>query len=121
MNYFLKSVAVFVFILSSSVAFAQDGYVSGTVIDNEFSEPLAFSNIHVKGTDVYTSTDFDGIYAIDLKPGIYTLVFSFAGYNTSEIANVEVKPGQGVELDITLATRSLITEANTSSSDRNNE
>ena len=121
MKYFLKSIAIIVIIFSSSQIYAQDGRVNGTVFDNEFSEPLAFTNIQVRGTGITASTNFEGTYALDLKPGRYTLVFSFAGYDSTVVEDIVVDPGSDVELDVTLSVRSLRTEANTSSANRNNE
>ena len=103
------------------MAFAQDGSISGMVIDNEFSEPLSFTNILVKGTNVSTTSDFEGNYTIDLKPGRYTLVFSFAGYEPVEYKEVLVKAYSNSQVDVTLTPRSLNTGEITSSADENNE
>lgn len=66
--------------------FAQNGTVTGTILDKEFNnEPLAFANIIVKGTKQGTSTDVNGKYSISLKPGSYTLVIGYLGYETKEI------------------------------------
>ena len=46
------------------LANAQKGKVTGTVIDGEFVEPMAFANILVKGTTTGTTSDFDGLYEI---------------------------------------------------------
>ncbi|NNF82156.1 MAG: carboxypeptidase-like regulatory domain-containing protein [Flavobacteriaceae bacterium] len=121
MKIFLKSITVLIFILSSSTMQAQTGHVSGTVIDSDFNEPLAFTNITVIGMSSTTSSDFDGMYSIDLKPGKYTLVFSFAGYKTLEIDDVIVTADKDIQLDVTLATRTINTEAITSSVDSNND
>ncbi|MBT8270631.1 MAG: carboxypeptidase-like regulatory domain-containing protein [Flavobacteriaceae bacterium] len=121
MNYSLKLIAVLVLMLSSSIAFSQDGSISGTVIDAEFSEPLAFTNVKVKGTGITTTSDFEGHYMIDLEPGRYTLVFSFAGYGNVEYNEVLVKAYNNTAVDVTLTPRSINTEAITSSADKNNE
>lgn len=66
--------------------FAQNGTVSGTILDKEFNnEPLPFANIIIKGTKQGTSTDENGKYSITLKPGSYTLVIGYLGYETKEI------------------------------------
>ncbi|WP_333809434.1 TonB-dependent receptor [Flavobacterium sp.] len=70
----------------SVAMFAQNGTVTGTILDKEFNnEPLAFANIIVKGTKQGTSTDVNGKYSISLKPGSYTLVIGYLGYETKEI------------------------------------
>ena len=66
--------------------FAQNGTVTGTILDKEFNnEPLPFANIIIKGTKQGTSTDENGKYSISLKPGSYTLVIGYLGYETKEI------------------------------------
>ena len=74
-------------LLFFSVAmFAQNGTVTGTILDKEFNnEPLPFANIVIKGTKQGTSTDENGKYSISLKPGNYTLVIGYLGYETKEI------------------------------------
>ena len=66
--------------------FAQNGTVTGTILDKEFNnEPLPFANIIIRGTKQGTSTDENGKYSISLKPGSYTLVIGYLGYETKEI------------------------------------
>jgi outer membrane receptor protein involved in Fe transport len=123
LNYNMKNtqnVLTFVFILISSLSFAQ-GIVTGTIIDDEFSEPMAFSNVLVKGTSIGVSSDFDGKYQLELEEGTYTLVFSFVGYTTKEVTGVVIKSGETVVLDILLETNSLDTVLITTSTKRNTE
>ena len=66
--------------------FAQNGTVTGTILDKEFNnEPLAFANIVIKGTKQGASTDVNGKYSISLKPGSYIIVIGYLGYETKEI------------------------------------
>lgn len=66
--------------------FAQNGTVTGTILDKEFNnEPLPFANIVIKGTKQGTSTDENGKFSISLKPGNYTIVIGYLGYETKEI------------------------------------
>lgn len=70
----------------SVAMFAQNGTVTGTILDKEFNnEPLPFANIVIKGTKQGTSTDENGKYSISLKPGNYTIVIGYLGYETKEI------------------------------------
>ncbi|WP_411894193.1 TonB-dependent receptor domain-containing protein [Winogradskyella sp. A2] len=115
-----KIALVLFFTLLSYFGFAQ-GKVSGTVIDGEFNEPMAFANILVKGTTTGTNSDFDGKYEIELDEGRYTLVFSFVGYNTQEITDVVITSGSSIILDVVLETNSLDTVVITTSTKRNTE
>jgi TonB-linked SusC/RagA family outer membrane protein len=59
--------------------------ITGTVTDNE-GLPLPGANVIVKGSSVGTQTDFDGNYSLDVPAGASTLVFSYVGFATKEIA-----------------------------------
>ncbi len=115
-----QNVLTFVFFLITYFTFSQ-GKVTGTVMDGEFNEPMAFSNVVVKGTTIGVSADFDGKYELELEEGTYTLVFSFVGYTTQEITGVVVKSNDITVLDIVLATNSLDTVVITTSTKRNTE
>ncbi|WNH08079.1 carboxypeptidase-like regulatory domain-containing protein [Thalassobellus suaedae] len=66
------------------LTFAQEKTISGTVSDGS-GLPLPGATVLIKGTTTGTSTDFDGKYSIKANTGA-TLVFSFVGYTTKEIA-----------------------------------
>ncbi|MGC6525329.1 MAG: TonB-dependent receptor domain-containing protein [Flavobacteriaceae bacterium] len=94
-------------ILTALHVVAQTGKISGTIMDGEFNEPMAFANILIKNTTKGTTSDFDGKYNIDIEPGLYTVVFSYIGYQTIEISDVNVVADDDVILDVTLNTNSL--------------
>ena len=74
------------FFLMCTMAFAQQGTVTGKIID-DLGEPVVGANVVVKGTTVGAISDLDGNFSVnvkDLKKGI--LVVSFVGYNTHEEA-----------------------------------
>jgi len=116
----LYSLLCFLFFVSF-VASGQTGKVTGTVIDGEFVEPLAFANILVKGTIKGTTSDFDGKYELELEAGTYTLVYSFVGYNTQEISDIVVKPNDVLTVDVTLGTNTLETVTITTNVKQNTE
>lgn len=58
--------------------------VSGTVTDVD-GEPLIGVNIQVKGTNLGTSTDFEGNYTINNVEENDTLIFSYVGYQLQEV------------------------------------
>lgn len=59
--------------------------VTGTVKDSK-GEPLPGVSVKIKGTTTGTTTDVNGVYRINLPTGNETLVFSFIGFKTMEIA-----------------------------------
>ena len=68
-----------------TLGWAQDRTVTGKVTDAESGETIPGANIVEKGTSNGTITDFDGNYSISVGDGA-TLVVSFVGYQTTEIA-----------------------------------
>lgn len=59
--------------------------VTGVVTDDA-GESLIGVNVVVKGTAIGTATDFDGSYSIEVPDDATTLVFSYTGFNTVEVA-----------------------------------
>lgn len=59
--------------------------VSGQVTDKDAS-PLVGVTVAVKGTSVGTATDLDGRYRLNVPTGSNTLVFSYTGFESQEVA-----------------------------------
>lgn len=78
--------ALFFFIVAQSIAYAQTRTVSGKVTSSEDTEGLPGVSVILKGTTQGTTTDLNGEYEIDLPEGPATLVFSFIGFVSQEIA-----------------------------------
>ena len=82
--------------------------VSGVVIDGDFNEPLAFANVilRVQGsqdTTAGTITDFEGRYSIIVeRPGLYDLEFSYLGYETKIINEIQLTSNDETEINIVL-------------------
>lgn len=58
--------------------------ITGTVTDSK--GPLPGVSVRLKGTDVGTTTDVNGRYKLNVPDGNGTLVFTFLGYTTKEVA-----------------------------------
>jgi len=71
-------------LLASGMALAQQ--VSGTVTEAESGAPLPGATVLVKGTSNGTTTDFDGLFQLSGVSGDATLVVSYIGFETQEIA-----------------------------------
>lgn len=78
----MQSVVFVMFLLSSTLAFAQNR-VTGTVKDKT-GMPLPGVNVLEKGTTNGSITDVDGKYIINVEKG-KTLLFSYIGFTTQEI------------------------------------
>ncbi len=83
-----------IFALLSNVIYSQSGELSGKIMDKEYNDILPFANVIVKETGGGTTTDFEGNYSIRLDEGVYTVSFSFIGYETIEISGVEIRAGE---------------------------
>ena len=73
----------FIFVLS---AWAQDRVVSGRVTSQEDASALPGVNVVLKGTSNGTVTDQDGNFKLNVPTEGSSLLFSFIGFETSEVA-----------------------------------
>ncbi|MCB0468640.1 MAG: carboxypeptidase-like regulatory domain-containing protein, partial [Aequorivita sp.] len=99
----MKTFLKLFFFLFTVLALAQEsGSIVGKLTDTDYNnEPLPFANIFIKGTTIGVTSDMDGLYAIEnLKPGTYTVVFSFVGYETVEIPDVQVVANKVTNIDV---------------------
>ncbi|MEJ1236970.1 outer membrane beta-barrel protein [Chryseolinea sp. T2] len=91
------------FALTATVAFAQNGSISGTVTDEKTKEPIIGANVIIQGTQVGNATDLEGKFLIaNLKPGTYNLAISFITYKTHLIQDIIVEPGKVVNIQAAL-------------------
>lgn len=100
-NYMKNILFLFFLLFIIDISYSQSGRITGKVYDKEFQEPLPFANVVVAEMDG-SVTDFDGIYNIELDAGIYNIQFSFVGFNTVTVENIELTQGEVKELDIYL-------------------
>ncbi len=73
-------------LLLSSTAYAQERTVSGKVSSAEDGSPLPGVNVVIKGTTAGTVTDVEGNFKLSVPTGGVSLVFSFIGLQSSEVA-----------------------------------
>ena len=80
---FSLTVFIFIWLLSINVH-AQNRTVKGTVIGSEDGQPIPGVNIQIEGTEMGSSTDFDGFYSIEVTEGS-TLVFTYMGMMEAKV------------------------------------
>jgi outer membrane receptor protein involved in Fe transport len=103
MNTLLKHTLTAILIVSTSFLFAQNGKISGLIIDKTTQETLIGVNVSIEGSTLGATTDIDGKYEIsDLTPGNYKLVFSYIGYANKTVENIEVKANETTTLNVSL-------------------
>ena len=94
----MKAILRFLFLALFPVAlFAQSAKTVKGVVTDENNTPLSGVSVMVKGTRKATVTDADGKFSISAA-GNATLVFSYVGYTTREVA-----AGDGTALTVTLS------------------
>ena len=78
---FSYHLTVFFFLLLPAYCFSN--HISG-VISNQNGEPLPFASVYIKNTTYGVSSNAFGEYFIELKPGKYTIVYSYIGFQSKE-------------------------------------
>ncbi len=68
------------------------------VIRNEKNEVMPGVTITVESTNKSTTTSVNGDYVLSLPPGIYTLQYSFVGYQPRQITDAVVKENEITDL-----------------------
>ncbi|MEX0823645.1 MAG: TonB-dependent receptor [Balneolaceae bacterium] len=94
---------VLLFLIFSTQGFAQEGTVTGVVIDGETGEELIGANVYIRSLGQGGVTNINGKYNISVKPGVYTLEFSFITFQKQIVEDVEIEEGKVLQLDIVLA------------------
>lgn len=81
-----KLYAIVLAVLSCSLhVFGQDITITGKVTDSNDGLELPGVTVQIKDTDRGTITNFEGVFTLD-APSDATLIFSYLGYQTQEIA-----------------------------------
>jgi len=104
------SLILAVVLLSSSVAFAADGFgaIRGTVRDQDFATPLVGVRVSIVGLGLGATTGADGTFLIDRVPvGRHTLSLALGGYERAVVADVIVLAGQLADVEAELAAEVL--------------
>ena len=77
----IRTLVLFIFATFTSLLFAQNNAIQGTVfaMENGVETPQPFANVLIKGTSSGVSTNLDGRFSIKAEPGTVTLVVSLVG------------------------------------------
>ncbi len=89
----------------------ETGRVVGSVYDSESREALVGGMVLIEGTNLGNVTGDDGSYFVDHVPaGNYTISAEYLGYGTIR-RNLDVSPGQTVNLDFALPSELVLANA----------
>ena len=90
-------------LISHSVYSQQTGKIAGKVTDTKTGETLIGLTVKIIGSTSGASTDVEGRYSLgNLNPGKYSLTFSYIGYQSKNITEIEVTAGKTTNLDVTI-------------------
>jgi len=108
-HYFL-SILLALFCCATSVS-AQN--IKGRILDAENNQPLIGASVLVKGTTIGATTDIDGQYMLNAKPG-QTLIIKIIGYNGQQIVanakmeDILLKPNNEILKDVIITSQVAI-------------
>ncbi len=97
----MKKIIFLLFIVGlHNICIGQQTQISGVVISAEDSLPMPFVLIELVGTDVNTTTDFDGKYSLETDRPFFSLRATFVSYKPRE-SNVERGKKQTINFTLT--------------------
>lgn len=85
------------------IGHSQTGVIKGRVYNQINNEPLPFANVVVLGTTIGTTTNVNGEYTINIRPGLYNIQASFLGYNSKTEYEVQLSLSKPRYLDFALS------------------
>lgn len=98
-----KVFLLFVCVLTFLTSWSQGRTVTGTVFDDR-NAPLSGATVTVKGSTLSTSTNQDGSFRLQVPANARTLVVSYVGMQSKELA---VGSGSGLSVSLTGGTNAL--------------
>ena len=96
----MKKLSTILALCLFTVVALADKQVNGVVVDDK-GEPVIGASIQVKGTSLGTITDFDGMFSLSVPDDAKTLVVSYVGMQSQEVAakaNVRVVMSENTEV-----------------------
>lgn len=101
---------VMAFVMPGSVLGQGRGGVKGFLKDAVSGEPLMYANVSLTGTTSGTVTDDEGNYQLlSIKPGSYTLVFSYISYKDI-VQEIVITSGEVQEINGAMMIESIMGE-----------
>lgn len=89
-----------ILLLVTCFAYNLTAQIRGQVLDSN-GETLSYVNVYLKNTSHGTTTNLDGYYELNLKSGVYELVFQYVGYQTIT-KKISVQEGRVQDLNVSL-------------------
>jgi hypothetical protein len=90
---------IFLFFIAASIYAVDNNSVSGRITDASTGEDLIGATVYVEQIKYGTTTNSYGYYSVILKPGFYTFIVSFIGYETQKFTiAVDTKITKNIKL-----------------------
>lgn len=84
----------FCLLLITFFGFSQNATIRGFIYNKDNGEPVAFSNVYLKGTTTGASSDLNGFFSINkVTPGAYTLLVTNLEFDTIS-ESITIKAGE---------------------------
>lgn len=99
-----KYILIIPFFLISTLTFAQMGVIRGTLTDKQSEKPLKAATVELIGDpDISDTTDENGTFLLsNIAIGRQSLRFSFLGYESITIPDIDVTSGKDVIISVAL-------------------
>jgi outer membrane receptor protein involved in Fe transport len=92
----------------TALAQTTTGRVGGQVSERGTGETLVGVNVFIEGTQIGAVTDASGAYMVlRVPPGRHTVVFSYVGYTTVRVENVEVTADRTARINVEMQEEAL--------------
>ena len=104
-QFIMRSLTIFfIFIFGlGSLSGQNKGSIGGKITDKSNNEELISASVLIVGTSMGATSDLDGTYTLRaLKPGKYSLKFSYISYQSSLVENVVVEEGKETRINVQL-------------------
>ena len=89
----------FLLLWMNTLAFGQQGTLSGKVTDKKTSEGVIGATVLVTGTIQAAPVNVDGSYTLPLEPGTYNITMTYVGYKPLTFSGIVVKSGEATTLN----------------------
>ena len=89
----------FLLLLMNTLAFGQQGTLTGKVTDKKTREGVIGATVLVTGTIQAAPVDVEGNYSLPLDAGTYDITMTYVGYKPLTFPGVVIKSGQKTTLD----------------------
>lgn len=87
---------------------AQQGTISGRVVDAETGEPVAGAAVEVLGQGAQAATNDTGGFSVAVAPGSHSVVVTMIGYETGRVDGVSVAAAATRNIEVVLRSRALV-------------